>query len=222
MVNSIISAFQLFGVGLTLGLSSQCFFVCAPLILSYVTAVEVDWKKALGDVALLAAGRLLAYVVLGALVSLSAGYIEKISASVTVTILKFVAGGIIILLGLLVAFGTGSLEDACGRLRQSALPRGGLFLAGLTIGLVPCLPLVSVMLEIAIISKSALSGAVYAFFFGLGTVLATLITVGPLAGFLGHVPSRTLKSAKVRAAFKMACGMLLVLFGIIFMRSPKL
>ena len=44
----------------------------------------------------------------------------------------------------------------------------------------------------------------------------SLITIGPLAGLLGHLPSKVLKSEAVQRVFRVVAGALLVLFGIIF------
>src|SRR3989338_622832 len=216
MVNSAITAFQLFGIGVTLGLGTQCLFACAPILLSYVAAVEYDWKRAFWDVVLLIGGRLVAYVVLGALVGMSVSYIERAASSGAVAVIRAFSGGVVILLGIVTALGVGFKIESCARFARQGLSKSGLFAAGLAIGFAPCLPLISVLSEISLISKSPLSGAVYALFFGLGTAAASLITIGPLAGLLGHLPSKVLKSEAVQRVFRVVAGALLVLFGIIF------
>jgi sulfite exporter TauE/SafE len=222
MVNTLITVSQLFGIGITLGFGSQCFFVCAPLVLPYVAAVENHWGRAFADLLALIGGRLLAYVLLGALAGISGEHVDKLAASGAAALVKFASGAIIVIFGLLIALGFGQRRDMCGRLRASRLSKGGLALVGFAIGLAPCLPLVSVMFEIAIISKTPLAGAAYALAFGLGTAAATILTVGPLAGALGHFPSRILKTQGLQKAFRISCGALLVLFGLVYVLLTNL
>jgi len=73
------------------------------------------------------------------------------------------------------------------------------------------------MFEITLISKTPLAGAAYALCFGIGTALATLLTVGPLAGIFGHAPSRLLRKVPLQRALRLICGVLMMIFGIQFL-----
>ena len=221
-MSSILSALQLFLVGLTVGVGFQCFFVCAPLILPYVAAVNNDWLQSLKDMGLLITGRVLAYVILGAIAGYSGAQIDSLINSGAAHILKIVAGAIIVLLGLSIALGLGFKIGPCAYLNRNRFLKGaGLLLTGFVIGISPCLPLLSVIFEITLISKTPLAGAAYAFSFGAGTALASFITVGPLAAAFGHYPSKMLKNTALQAAFRVACGILVILFGIALIKNSR-
>ena len=222
MESTIITAVQLYAIGITLGVGTQCFFICAPLLLPYVAAVDNNWKQAVRDLALLVGGRLLAYVLLGAVAGVSGGYVEKLAASGAAGAVRAISGALIIACGLAISLGLSFKVDACGYLSRSAFSKGGLLLIGFAIGLAPCLPLISVMFEIALISHSVFAGAAYALCFGAGTAVATVVTVGPLATVLGHLPSRILASRLRQTLFRMACGALLIVFGALFLLSGTL
>ena len=92
---------------------------------------------------------------------------------------------------------------------------GGLFVLGLIIGITPCPPLTALLFEIALMSKSALEGMSYAFFFGLGTFLSGVLVVVSLAGILTKIISKVLKSKGAVRFFRIACSALLILFGLV-------
>jgi len=222
-MTSLLSALQLFLVGLTVGIGFQCFFVCAPLILPYAGAADSDWRQALGDLGLIIGGRVLAYVLLGAVAGYSGARIDAIINSGAAHALKIWAGAIVILLGLGISLGLGLKIAPCRLVsRNRALKGAGLMLAGFAIGISPCLPLLSAIFEIALISKSPLAGAAYAFSFGAGTALASLVTIGPFAALAGHYPSRILKSAALQSFFRIACGMLVIFFGLALIKTSRL
>ncbi len=222
-MNSLLTAAQLFVIGLTVGFGFQCFFVCAPLILPYVAAADDDWAGALKDLSYLIGGRLAAYIILGAVAGGFGAYIDKLTASNAVNLLKVSAGAIVILFGLAIALGLGLDIKPCSYLNKNVFIKwGGLILIGFAIGMSPCLPLISVMFEITLISKTPFAGAVYGLSFGAGTALASLLILGPLAAGLGHFPLRLLKSKSLRAAFRIACGILIIAFGAAFLKTTRL
>ncbi len=222
MFDVAITAIQLFGIGFTLGLSAQCFLVCAPFILPFVASVDDDWRKSLRDAALLISGRLSAYIFLGALAGASGGLIDRVLGSAGISYLKLFAGITIVILGLFIMLGAAPTMRFCEVMRKSKFVKGSLFLVGVVIGLVPCLPLLSVVFEITLISKSLFQGAFYALFFGLGTSLASFILIGPSASLLGHFTSKTVKAPKAQGLLRFACGFLIIAFGIHFLRTFSL
>jgi len=217
MIDTAITALQLVAIGAAVGFGSQCFFVCAPLILPFVAAVENNWKTALGDLCLVIGGRLFAYAILGAFAGVSGSAIHAITSSGIAQAIRIACGILITALGLLIALGLGMRWEPCARLGTARLTRAGLLFMGFVIGLAPCVPLISVMFEITLISKSPLAGAAYALCFGAGTACATLLTVGPLAGVFGHFPSRLFRNATLQRAFRLICGLLMMIFGIQFL-----
>jgi threonine/homoserine/homoserine lactone efflux protein len=63
-------------------------------------------------------------------------------------------------------------------------------------------------------SKSVFDGASYAFFFGLGTLLSGVLVVGALAGIIGGIVKKLVKSKAATTAFRIACAGFLILLGI--------
>lgn len=217
MIDTAITVVQLVMIGVAVGFGSPCFFVCAPLILPFVAAIEDDWKQALGDLCLVIGGRIFAYGILGAFAGISGGALHTIISSGVAQSVRIACGIIIIVLGLVIALGPGLGWEPCARLGAGRLTRGSLLLVGFVIGLAPCVPLISVMFEITLISRTPLAGVAYALCFGAGTACATLLTVGPLAVIFGHFPSRLFRNASLKKAFRVICGLLIMIFGIQFL-----
>ena len=88
------------------------------------------------------------------------------------------------------------------------------FLILVSLGCAPCVWLVALLIEIALIAKNALNGAMYAFSFGAGTFLAGLIVAGSIAGVIRFMPAKFLKFDKNRFLFRVICASLLILFGL--------
>jgi len=221
-LNSLVTAAQLFAIGLTAGFGLQCFFVCAPLILPCVAAADGDWRCALKDLFCLLGGRLIAYIILGAIAGGVGFYIDRITGSIAVNWLKSSAGYVMILLGLSVTLGLGLNIRPCSRLSKNTFVKGGgLVLIGLAIGMAPCLPLVSVMFEITLISKTPFLGALYGLAFGAGTLLASIVTLGPPAACLGHFTVRLVKNKALQSTLRIACGILIIIFGAAFLKTSR-
>jgi sulfite exporter TauE/SafE len=91
-----------------------------------------------------------------------------------------------------------------------------MFIVGMLVALSPCLPLIGILLEIALLSKGLFSGVIYSLFFGIGTMLSPLLLLGaviPLVG--GRIDAKRFK------IFTCLCGIMLVLVGLylIFRRA---
>jgi sulfite exporter TauE/SafE len=82
---------------------------------------------------------------------------------------------------------------------------------GIIIGLLPCTPLLGILVYISLISKGLWQGALLGFSFGVGTIISPLIILGILVSAL---PKIIIKSPKALEIFKKACGFLLLLFGV--------
>ena len=81
-------------------------------------------------------------------------------------------------------------------------------------GIAPCGPLLALLLEIALMSKNALQGLVYAGSFGAGTFLSGMITVGVASGLFAHAAGRYLKSSRAQALCRALCALILAALGI--------
>jgi len=85
---------------------------------------------------------------------------------------------------------------------------------GFIIGVFPCAPLLALLLEITLISKTALDGMFYALFFGLGTFISGFIVIGGLSGILTWLPTKILKSKRSNLIFRIICALLLIWLGL--------
>lgn len=220
MTDTLITYVQVFGIGFSFGVIGPCFLTCAPALLAYVAGTQKRLSSVALDVSVFLCGRLVGYCVLGAVAGLSGYIIRKIS-SPSMSAISGYAGGILsIVLGLTVLSGIRT-SSSCSHAKIGQVYNfGGLFLFGLVIGVSPCAPLAALLLEIALISKSAVDGLIYALFFGLGTFLSGLLVVGGAAGFFSRVPAHLIRSPKINTIFKIFCAILLISFGIfMFVRS---
>lgn len=214
MSNTLITHLQIFGIGFSFGVIGPCFLVCTPIIITYIAGREKRWKAVFGDLFTFLSGRLLSYVILGSLAGLSGTLVARFTSSDITLIFKPLGGVISILLGILMLAGKENVHDTCKTPYDKVYNFGGLFTLGFIVGITPCAPLGALLLEIALISKTALEGASYAVFFGLGTFFSGLIVIGSLAGILTGFASKILKSRTSNLIFRIACASLLILFGV--------
>ena len=212
-LNTAITYLQLFGIGFSFGIAGPCLFFCAPVLATYVAAGQKDMREALSRISIFLSGRILAYAVLGYFAGLSGELIRRLISSHYIRYVKPIAGIISIILGMIILLHKNDGNCACTDRPAKRRSSAGFFIFGFLIGCAPCGPLAALLLEIALISKSAFQGAAYALAFGLGTFLSGLIVVGLLTGVMGLVPSKILKFEKGRLIFRIACAALLILFG---------
>ncbi|MEM6511994.1 MAG: sulfite exporter TauE/SafE family protein [Pseudomonadota bacterium] len=165
-------------------------------------------------------GRLLSYGLLGAAVAgLGAGFVSEIPALATP--LRIIAGVLVILMGLQIAFGIQWLkpvERLGGRVWSLIAPLAGQLLPpdtagkslglGLLWGLLPC-GLVYSMLAVAFAGGDPLNGATALLAFGIGTTPAMLLT-----GFSAYRLSAYIRNKRV------AAGGLLVAIGMLTLGMP--
>jgi sulfite exporter TauE/SafE len=213
MVNSLITHLQVFGIGLTFGMAGPCFFTCAPVLITYVAGRGKDWRKTLKDIFVFLSGRLSAYIMLGFFAGLSGAALRAFTSSGFSTYLQPMAGAVTIFFALLILLNRDG-KECCQAGRGRLLDLGGLFSFGLLIGLSPCAPLLALLFDIVLMSKSAIDGALYALSFGLGTFISGAITIGIVAGLITRIPANLIRSKAISAAFKIACALLLAALGL--------
>jgi sulfite exporter TauE/SafE len=156
--------------------------------------------------------RLVAYVLLGLL---AGGFGRLLTQWLhQFDYLIFLGGGIfILLLGLLIIFGKESGHRLCQVLRREVVDnriRGPVML-GITVGILPCLPLLGVLIYIALKTQNLWQGAFYGFAFGVGKFISPLIPLGVLASVL---PAGLIKNHRVYGFFSRLCGLILFLIGV--------
>jgi len=215
MLNTIITHLQVFGIGFSFGIAGPCFLVCTPILITYILGRKEAWAETFIDVAVFLSGRLFAYIVLGAFAGFSGAAIRRLTESGFSSYVRPLGGTVSILLGLAVLF---RREDprscACRTGYKRVYGFGGLLALGFLIGISPCPPLLALLFEIALMSKSAIEGASYAFSFGLGTFLSGLIVIGALAGIFKGIIQKAVRSKGVNIFFRVSCALLLVLLGL--------
>ena len=214
MLNSLITHLQIFGIGLSFGIAGPCFLVCTPILITYILGRREAPASTAVDIVVFLSGRLFAYIVLGALAGASGAALRHFAESNAGFALRPLGGIISILLGLVVL--VRKEGTACARKagHNKVYDFGSLLALGFIIGISPCPPLIALLLEIALMSKSAFEGASYAFSFGLGTFLSGLIVIGALAGILKGIVGKLVRSKGISMFFRVACALLLILLGI--------
>ena len=216
-----IALLQVFALGLGLGFTGPCLFYCLPIILTFTSGIQQEYKKSLTDILVFFCGRLSAYILLGCLAGISGMLLRRIINSNLAAYLNPLAGLITIGLGIFVLFNKKTTEGKCARESGKAGVFGGLFLFGFIIGISPCAPLLVLLFEIALISKNALQGALYGLSFGLGTFISGTIIAAGFTGLLIWWPEKFLKSKGARLVLRIVCALVLILFGLWFILGQK-
>lgn len=215
MPDTLLTHLQIFGIGFSFGMAGPCLATCAPVLITFILGRRERLFSTAGDILVFSAGRIVAYALLGAAAGLSGSILRRLTdESIVGSYINPIAGAISILLGCVILTSRDGSRCECVSAAQKAYSFGGLLTLGFVIGLSPCGPLAALMLEIAMISKSAAEGALYAFSFGIGTMIASVIAVGAIAGIAGGLINRFVKSGKAAGIFRKACAVLLIVLGI--------
>lgn len=215
MTDTLITHLQIFGIGFSFGIAGPCFLVCTPILITYILGRRETWGKTIIDILVFLFGRLFAYIILGAIAGASGAALRHFTESNYGLYVKPLGGIVSILLGLAVLFRKeGAKPCACDRGYNKVYDFGSLLVLGFIIGASPCPPLLALLFEIALMSKSAMEGASYAISFGLGTFLSGLIVIGALAGLFRGVIQKAVRSRGMSVFFRVSCALLLILLGI--------
>jgi sulfite exporter TauE/SafE len=218
MLSTLITHIQIFGIGLSFGLAGPCLVFCTPLLVTYVMGRKERMAVTLADISAFLAGRLIAYLVLGALAGFSGSLlrrlIEPAAASGSVDPLT---GAVSIILGIIILFNRRPASCACPQGPARFYGFGGLLALGFMMGISPCAPLAGLLLQIALMSKGVADGTLYALSFGLGTMLSGFIIVGAISITAKGVADRLLGSEKASGIFRTVCAALLITFGLFMM-----
>jgi len=209
----LISSFQIFAFGLGMAVAGPCLAACLPMIIAYTAGRDAGFRKKFLDILVFLAGRLVAYIFLGALAGISGAALNQAIAPHAAAWLKPVAGSISIGLGItLLAFGrTGT--GCRGAMPPLSMASGGIFLAGFTIGASPCGPLAVLLSEIVLISRSVWQGMWYGAMFGLGTFIPSLMIAAGISGMLHWLPRRYAVSPRFMSLARLACALILIVSG---------
>jgi len=183
-------------------------------LITYIAGKQTTWKRALIDIFYFLTGRFLAYLVLGYLAGLSGTILRQFCKAGFIPVVKVFGGVIIVFLGAYVWLGSEHFSRLCKGRSGSAFNLGSLFILGFVVGMFPCAPLLALLLEITLISKTPLGGMCYALFFGLGTFISGFIAMGILSGIFTWLPPKVLRSKKSNLVFRTICALLLIWLGL--------
>jgi len=167
----------LYGISMSLG---PCLVNCGPLLFALIGGERVSPLEGIKRVLLFSSGRIFVYLLLGCLAGRVGEYITHLRESIYPYIL-WTGGFLLIFIGIffLIPF-----SFLCPLKEKREKFKGSYVLLGLLWGLLPCLPLTSVLLYIALISRNLLQGFLYSLSFSLGTLISPLLAVGGLAGWI--------------------------------------
>lgn len=214
MFNTALTYLQIFGIGFSFGIAGPCFLFCTPVLITYLLGRRERWQEALSDIAIFLIGRLSAYVLLGALAGASGAILRRFIDPSAAVFISPLSGAVSIILGIFVLVYKEPVTCACASgPGRKIYGYGSLFTLGFILGISPCTPLTALLLEIALMSKSAIEGASYTFFFGLGTLLSGIIVLGALAGIIGGIAKKLVRSRAATTTFRLVCAGLLILLG---------
>ena len=208
------SAAGIFLTGLVLG-TSQCTFTCGPALGLYVAGTADDWHDGLRATLAFSLSRLFCYLLMGFIAGLSSVFITDILSDHDFSFyVSILTGSFVLLLGALIILGKEPRLKLCHLLKSHTGNHSikSMALMGFIIGVVPCVPLLSVLTYIALNAKGPLAGMFYSLCFGIGpAVLTPIVIVGVLAGV---IPKAIFKTPGVYHFFQWMCGLLLLFYGI--------
>jgi len=202
------NAVRLFFAGFVMGWG-PCLTYTAPLLLPYIGATKKNWQDGLKIGLSFSCGRLVALAILGGLATVAFSFINRFFPPHRAGLLYVIAALFMIGIGTLIILGKGfNLPIGEGLLQRGT---ESMFLFGFLMGVAPCVPYVAILTYIACVAEDAVfAGILYATVFALGTAIAPVI----LGTLVGAIPGRLSGSARVLRVFKVACGVILILFGL--------
>jgi thiol:disulfide interchange protein DsbD len=195
MIKELIEALSL---GILYGIG-PCTISCAPLIVPLIMATAKDKKQGIWFSLVFGFGRIASYVALGFFAGLL-GY------ALTGIVSKKIIGLFIIILGIALLF---KINNKCifkskFKIKSSIMS----FLAGLIYGFGPCPPLIA-LLTLVIAKGSAITGALMALVFGIGTILSPIIILGFFSGWFA-------KQKEFKETIPYVSSIFLIIIGIIY------
>ena len=169
--------FTVWLLGASLGLTA-CTATCLPFMGTWVLGRGGTQMQALRDTALFVSGRILAYILLGALAAGAGAWLAQMMRGGTG---NFIIGAASIAAGLWL-LRPGKMHAPCDAARNSGSTPP--LLLGFSLSLTPCAPLAS-LLAVCAAAGSVKLGMASGAAFGLGAALTPLLVLLPLISLLG-------------------------------------
>jgi len=199
-----------------------CTLTCAPFIAAYVVGTDRGTRRGVWLSLMFNGGRIATYGLLGVAVGLAGAAFLGDAAFARWGALAF--GGLVVAIGVWIAVrrrasGCSCTKEASWAERLGARLRPGeegnrggyAGLMGVLIGLVPCPPLVA-LLVFAAAYGSAVTGLALGVVFGLGTLISPMLLVAAAAGWFSDRVAR--EAPLVRGGVSRVAGVVLVALGI--------
>ena len=198
-INMISELIEALSLGFLYGLG-PCTLSCAPLVVPLIMSTAKNKKHGVVLSLIFSFGRVISYMILGFLAGLL-GY--NLAGGISPKYL----GIFTIFLGLFLLF---KIQNKC--IFKSKIKINSPIIAltsGIIYGFGPCPPLMA-LLGLAILSKSAITGALMAFVFGLGTIISPIIIIGFFSGWFA-------KQKELKEVIPYVSGIFLIILGIIYL-----
>jgi sulfite exporter TauE/SafE len=211
MFNTLITYGELFGIGFSFNFIGPCLMFCLPIITAYSLDNKNSRFSSMLDIILFFSGRLFAYVLLGFIAGISGLIFKKYLSSVYISYAKIFAGIFIIIVGLFFLHKQKCANSDCKK--HDVISRLGLFSVGFLLGITPCAPLVSLLLNIMLMSKAVLESMMYAFCFGVGTFASGILIVLIIKGAIKIIP-KNLFSQELIFVFRILCSIFMIFVGV--------
>ena len=194
-----------------------CLAICIPVIVPYIAGTRRTWHEGLTSTLYFSLTRLFVYMLLGGVSGyIGAFLISFYYAKNVAYYLWSIGAGILIVIGLLIMIGTHFNFGVCHKLSKRFLidhPAASMVVLGLLVGFSPCLPLVGILLEIALLAHNFVVGAMYGLFFGIGTVLSPILLVGAITPLISK-RLHTHPNVNIYKIFTILCGLTMVGLGV--------
>lgn len=203
-------AMELFIIGM-ISSAGPCLVSCSPVIIPYIAATRKGWKEGLVAVSAFLAGRMAVYSFLGLVAGFAGRWLVMWLNRHSDTV-YFAGGLLVMIIGASVIFNAARPKTACS-LRKGGVPGSGVkgpALLGLTVGILPCLPLLGVLAYISLSAENVWLGAFYGAAFGAGKFISPLIPIGMLAGSLS---GGVLSGRKTSVLLARVCGAAILFIG---------
>lgn len=209
------SLYYLFLSGLILG-SGPCVGFCAPILTGFIATYKPSLKKALVSYLFFSSGKLVSYMIIGALCGVFSGILKSGFFLGYFNIVNITLGFFVLFIGILTIITREPLSSKyCSFFSKGNLRNASIL--GLLAGFSPCLPFLGILNYIIIISHSLLEGLFYAFIFGLGTSISPVIL---LVGLSGKLAGNFSNNNKIKILIRIVSSLILIYLGvrIIFQR----
>jgi sulfite exporter TauE/SafE len=210
-VDLVTSAVEGFLLGVSMG--AYCITLCAPMLCPHIVAKCSGIKQGFKASLLFSFGRLVAYLLFGSLFGIvGLAFIQQSSIYSIVNIMSLFFIGILLLIyGSVISFGEGFARKIPFHSSRILAGIRSSFILGFVIGIIPCFPLIAVLVR-AFTEASLLFYMVLFATFWVGTSI-NLIIVGTLFGKIGE----SLKRRVERERLQRVCGFSMIVVGFLFL-----